>query len=110
MTFDEYQQKAKKTAIYPSLGGQGWVYPALGLTNEAGEVTGKLKKVLRDSAGKMSPETKQAIKKELGDVLWYVSQLSTELGLELDDVASYNINKLADRQKRGKLKGTGDNR
>lgn len=110
MTFEEYQNKAKKTAIYPAPGGLSWVYPALGLANEAGEVSGKLKKVLRDDDGQLTDEAKLAIKKELGDVLWYVAQVSTELGFDLEEVAGENIAKLADRQKRGKLKGKGDDR
>lgn len=110
MTFEEYQKKAKKTAIYPVVGGYKWVYPALGLANEAGEVSGKLKKVLRDNSGQLTDEAKLEIKKELGDVLWYVAQVSTELGLDLDEVASDNITKLADRKQRGVIKGKGDNR
>ena len=70
----------------------------------------KIKKVIRDKAGKLDEETREAIKKELGDVLWYVAQLASELKLSLDDVAAGNIAKLYDRMERGKLGGNGDNR
>ena len=110
MNFNDYQKQSKKTAIYPKFGGQGWIYPALGLPSEAGEVTNKLKKVIRDGNGEISDETKQAVKAELGDVLWYVAQLSTELGFSLDDVAQSNLDKLFDRKTRNVLKGKGDNR
>lgn len=110
MTLDEYQKAAQKTALYPPLGGQGWVYPALGLASEAGEVANKLKKVVRDHDGVITEETKQLVKGELGDALWYVSQLARELGFSLEEVARDNIDKLADRNKRGVIKGAGDNR
>lgn len=110
MTFAEYQKKARKTAIYPPVGGHGWVYPALGLAGEAGEVSDKLKKVVRDNNGTLSEETRELVKGELGDVLWYVSQLAYELNLDLEAIAVGNLKKLADRQTRSKLTGKGDNR
>jgi NTP pyrophosphatase (non-canonical NTP hydrolase) len=110
MTLDEYQKKAQGTVIYPPLGGQGWVYPALGLAGEAGEVADKLKKVVRDHNGVITDEIRQLVKGELGDVLWYVSQLARELDFSLEEIAEHNIQKLADRQSRDKLKGQGDNR
>ena len=109
MNFTDYQQKAKNTAKYPVI-GHGVIYPTLGLTNEAGEVAGKIKKVFRDKDGIISDETREALKAELGDVLWYLSQTATELGLSLDEIAEYNIAKLLDRQARGKIRGDGDNR
>jgi len=109
MNFTEYQQKSKATAKYPVI-GHGVIYPTLGLTNEAGEVSGKIKKVFRDKDGVISEETRQALKAELGDVLWYLAQVATELGLSLDEIAEYNIAKLLDRQARGKIQGDGDNR
>jgi len=105
----EYQQKAKATAKYPVI-GHGVIYPTLGLTNEAGEVAGKIKKIFRDKEGVISPETRAALKAELGDVLWYLSQVATELQLSLDEIAEYNIAKLLDRQARGKIQGEGDDR
>ncbi len=109
MNFTDYQQKAKATAKYPVI-GHGVIYPTLGLTNEAGEVAGKIKKVFRDKEGIISEETRNALKAELGDVLWYLAQVATELNLSLDDIAEYNIAKLLDRQARGKIQGEGDNR
>jgi NTP pyrophosphatase (non-canonical NTP hydrolase) len=109
MNFTDYQQKAKNTAKYPVI-GHGVIYPTLGLTNEAGEVAGKIKKVFRDKDGIISDETREALKAELGDVLWYLSQTATELGLSLNEIAEYNIAKLLDRQARGKIRGDGDNR
>ena len=109
MNFTDYQQKAKATAKYPVI-GHGVIYPTLGLTNEAGEVSGKIKKVFRDKDGIISDETREALKAELGDVLWYLSQVATELNLSLDEIAEHNIAKLLDRQARGKIRGDGDNR
>jgi NTP pyrophosphatase (non-canonical NTP hydrolase) len=109
MNFIDYQQKAKATAKYPVI-GHGVIYPTLGLTNEAGEVSGKIKKVFRDKDGVISEETRDALKAELGDVLWYLAQVATELNLSLDEIAEHNIAKLLDRQARGKIQGDGDNR
>ena len=109
MNFTDYQQKAKATAKYPVI-GHGVIYPTLGLTNEAGEVAGKIKKVFRDKDGIISEETREALKAELGDVLWYLAQVATELNLSLDEIAEHNIAKLLDRQARGKIQGDGDNR
>ena len=109
MTFEEYQKKSRETAIYPQV-GSNFIYPTLGLAGEAGEVAEKIKKVLRDNKGEISSEKKEEIKKELGDVLWYVAQLSSELGFSLDEVAENNLKKLFSRKERGKLQGSGDNR
>jgi NTP pyrophosphatase (non-canonical NTP hydrolase) len=109
MNFTEYQEKSRKTALYPDK-GNNFIYPTLGLSGEAGEVAEKIKKVIRDKGGIIDEETKEAIKKELGDVLWYVSQLATELGLSLDEIAEKNIEKLLSRLERGKLQGSGDDR
>ena len=109
MNFDEYQKQSRVTAKYPVI-GHGVVYPALGLVNEAGEVAGKVKKVFRDKGGEISAETREALKAELGDVLWYLAQTCTELDISLDEAAQANIAKLLDRQARGKIQGDGDNR
>ena len=109
MDFDLYQIKARETALYPNLGSNN-IYPTLGLVGEAGEVAEKVKKVLRDKNGKFDIESKVAIKKELGDVLWYLSNLCTELNLSLNDVAILNLEKLKSRATRGKISGSGDNR
>ncbi len=109
MELNQYQTKSRKTALYPDL-DRNVVYPTLGLTGEAGEVADKVKKVLRDKKGKFGELDKEEIKLELGDVLWYIAQLSTELGFELDDIAESNLKKLSNRLRRGKLSGSGDNR
>ena len=105
----QYQIQSRQTAIYPDK-GKNFVYPALGLCGEAGEVAEKLKKVIRDKGGQVDDETRAALQKELGDVLWYVSQLATELGLSLDAIAAGNLAKLRSRQQRDKLSGSGDDR
>ena len=109
MDFSEYQQKARQTAKYPVIGDRV-IYPTLGLTNEAGEVAGKIKKIFRDKGGVISEADRQALQAELGDVLWYLAQVATELGLSLDEIARRNIDKLLDRQARGKIQGDGDDR
>jgi NTP pyrophosphatase (non-canonical NTP hydrolase) len=86
------------------------VYPTLGLANEAGEVAGKIKKIFRDKGGVIGAGEREALKGELGDVLWYLAQICTELGLTLDEVADANLEKLASRQQRGTLYGDGDSR
>ena len=109
MNLNDYQTKSRATAKYPAI-GHAVIYPTLGLVNEAGEVAGKIKKVFRDKNGEISPETREALKAELGDVLWYLAQTCTELELSLDEVAEFNLAKLLDRQARGKIQGDGDNR
>jgi NTP pyrophosphatase (non-canonical NTP hydrolase) len=108
MDFNHYQVAARKTALFSE--AYRITYPALGLASEAGEVAGKVKKVLRDKAGDFGPDEVAAIKDELGDVLWYVAVLAADLGLELDEVASQNIEKLRSRMARGRLQGDGDRR
>jgi NTP pyrophosphatase (non-canonical NTP hydrolase) len=106
MNFNQYQQEAKKFAIYRDR----ILYPTLGLASEAGEVCGKVKKVMRDSQGFFSPEDKEKIRSELGDVLWYIANLASDLNIPLQDIASENITKLQDRMNRNQIKGSGDNR
>jgi NTP pyrophosphatase (non-canonical NTP hydrolase) len=104
----EYQRLSRRTAEYPRA---AWLtYPALGLAGEAGEVAEHAKKTIRDDAGTVSEQRRAAMAKELGDVLWYVAQLASELGLELDDIAAANLDKLLSRQRRGVLSGGGDER
>jgi len=86
------------------------VYPTLGLANEAGEVAGKVKKIFRDRGGVITDADREALALELGDVLWYVSELCTRLGIPLGEVAAMNIAKLADRAARGVISGDGDHR
>jgi len=108
MKFDEYQNLASLTAIYPE--GAGLLYTTLGLASEAGEVAGKVKKAIRDDGGQLSPERVKQLSDELGDVLWYVAMLSRELGISLSTIADKNIEKLSSRATRGTLSGNGDTR
>ena len=108
MTFEEYQKEAQKTALYPE--AYRLVYPALGLAGEAGELANKGKKALRDHGGRLSEEAREAILAELGDVLWYVAQVATDLGESLEAVAQANLAKLRSRKERGRLGGDGDDR
>ena len=109
MNFETYQLNARKTAIYPGL-GNNYIYPTLGLVGESGEVAEKIKKVLRDKKGVFDQETLIGLKKELGDVLWYVSNICSELDFSLEDIAEENLNKLKKRSLEGKINGSGDNR
>ena len=108
MTFNEYQSLAKSTDIYPP--DKALDCHILGLTNEAGEVAGKLKKIYRDKDGLISPTDVLEIAKELGDVLWYLTCTAYDLEISLEDIAIMNIDKLADRKERNKLGGSGDHR
>ena len=106
MNFNDYQHRTSSTAIYPE--EKALEYLALGLCSEAGEVAGKLKKIIRDYGSNMTEEKRFELASELGDVLWYVSQLALELNVTLDVIAHENIAKLADRKERGALGGSGD--
>jgi NTP pyrophosphatase (non-canonical NTP hydrolase) len=110
MEFNDYQARAGKTAIYPTDGLSGLLYTSLGLVSEAGEVAGKVKKILRDNNSVMTDERREQLIDELGDVLWYCAMISTELKINLGAVAVRNIDKLEDRASRGKIQGSGDNR
>ncbi|XLQ19793.1 MAG: nucleoside triphosphate pyrophosphohydrolase family protein [Candidatus Moraniibacteriota bacterium] len=109
MKFSEYQKKTRKHAVYPDK-DNNFIFPVLGIAGETGEVAEKIKKVIRDKGGKINDETRAEIAKELGDVLWYIAQLATELNLNLDDVAEGNIKKTQSRLMRNKIHGDGDNR
>lgn len=113
MDFHEYQTKSRVTAKYPRV-DNNHIYPTLGLLSEAGEVADKVKKLIRDKGIEVPTEVgvddREAIKKELGDVLWYVAQIATELHLDLSEVATENIDKLYSRLERDQIPGSGDNR
>jgi len=109
MNFLDYQKKSRQTALYPDR-GQNFIYPTLGLAGEAGEVAEKIKKVIRDKGGKIDDITRQELAKELGDVLWYLANLASELELDLSNIAQQNLDKLFSRKDRNKLHGEGDNR
>ncbi len=108
MDLSEYQHLSRRTAEYPR--GAWLAYPALGLAGEAGEVAEHAKKAIRDDDGQVSDVRRAAMAKELGDVLWYVAQLASELKLDLDEIAQANLDKLLSRQQRGVLSGSGDDR
>ncbi len=121
MDFKTYQEEADKTAVYPRK-RRSLEYVALGLASEAGEVAGKVKKILRgddhdksgftltkDGTG-IHVDRRQQILDEVGDVLWYAAQVCTELNASLGQVAQANLSKLAQRAEEAKLKGDGDKR
>jgi NTP pyrophosphatase (non-canonical NTP hydrolase) len=109
MDLNDYQTAALQTAVYPNQ-GVNFSYPALGLAGEAGEVADKLKKVIRDNGGVLTDPVRDAVAKEIGDVLWYVSVLAYEMDYSLNEIAQINLDKLASRQERGVITGNGDNR
>lgn len=112
MTLDEYQASARSLAVYPQ--HARILYPALKLAGEAGEVTEKLGKLMRDEgyqAGQeLTQEQNQSLVKELGDVLWYVANLAADLGVSLESVGEMNLAKLRSRKERGVITGSGDDR
>ena len=116
LDFNEYQKKAHETADYPS-GTIGkdhhtvdYIYPALALSEEAGEVAGKFAKAVRDNQGVLDGERRRQIEKELGDVLWFVAELCTVLNVDMGSIAQINLDKLASRKARGVIHGNGDDR
>ncbi len=107
VNLSDYQRRSRATAVYPDAGAN-LTYPALGLCGEAGEAAEKVKKTIRDDGGVLTDERRDALAAELGDVLWYVAQLATEAGLDLDEVAESNLEKLLSRRERAVLHGSGD--
>ena len=108
MTFEEYQRRAAETAQYAAAAALAYV--ALGLASEAGEVAGVAKRLIRDDGGVITEARREAMRQELGDVLWYVARIASEWGLSLENVAQGNLDKLADRAARNVIKGEGDAR
>lgn len=112
ITLNEYQEMALETAIYPE--EFKVVYPTLGITGEAGEVSDKIKKLIRDKGYKggwiESDKDREDIALELGDVLWYVATLANDIGFTLEQVAMLNYFKLQKRKEQNKLGGSGDHR
>ena len=109
MTASMYQEKACETAIFPKK--QAMEYLTLGLTGESGEIANKVKKFIRDGAAKDEYLAKRIeIGYEIGDVLWYCAVLAEELEMNLGHIMEKNLEKLADRHKRGKISGSGDHR
>jgi len=116
MDFNDYQHLATKTAVFSHGATEkerdtfGLAYTALGLNGEAGEVAELIKKMIRDEAGVLSDDRREKLKKELGDVLWYLSQHARLAGLSLNEVAEGNLAKLASRADRNKIHGDGSDR
>ena len=111
MTLNEYQNHALETAVFQGRGDfTGLMYCGLGLAGEAGEVTDQIKKAWRDDDGELTTERLHALKAELGDAQWYIAVMAADLGMTLDEVARYNVEKLRSRKRRGVLHGEGDNR
>jgi NTP pyrophosphatase (non-canonical NTP hydrolase) len=122
MEFKEYQTTAHKTAQYPQVKVHpnktgpdysveaNWIYPVFGLVGETGELAEKLKKVIRNQDGILLGQEAIEIGKEIGDILWYLSEVATALNLDLDNLAQQNLNKLKSREKRDVIKSEGDNR
>ena len=109
LTFAEYSAEAGTTRVYPGSGeGMGLSYAVMGLAGEAGELANQAKKVLRDDGGELTPERREKMAAELGDVLWYVAAVAHELGVDLEDAARHNLQKLRARADRGTLRGDGD--
>lgn len=100
MNFTEYQAEASQTALYPRR-LDNLEYPTLGLAGEAGEVANIVKKIQRDHGGVINDDIRAKLTDELGDVLWYISACADELGLTLDEIAAFNVRKLAKRHNRG---------
>lgn len=118
MEFDEYQDKAGKYDSFKhgddeprdDLTDPAFIEKVMGLAGEAGETVDKVKKIIRDKEGVASSEDVEAIKKELGDVLWYIASISTYLDISLSDIAKTNLDKLESRYQRNLIHGEGDNR
>jgi NTP pyrophosphatase (non-canonical NTP hydrolase) len=108
MDFANYQLRTSQTAIYPP--EKALEYLTLGLVSEAGEVAGKVKKIIRDHDSVLTEENKEKLLAEIGDVLWYIAQLCETLGTNMSLVARNNVEKLAKRQEKNALSGDGDNR
>lgn len=107
--FSDYQAQSRKTwNVIPM--NHPIVYPTMGLVNEAGELAGKIKKIFRDKQGIIGEDDREALKGELGDILWYLTQICSELDLSLSEVAEANLEKLFSRLERGLIQGEGDNR
>lgn len=106
MDFNEYQEKARETAVYPIY--TRIFYPALGLSGEIGETCNLIKKIYRDDNGQITEERKDKLKSEISDIFWYLASLCSDLGFKMNDIAEYNIAKLKKRKENNTLKGSGE--
>ena len=109
LSANDYQTAALQTAIYPNQ-GSNYVYPTLGLVGEAGEVAEKVKKLIRDGDGTLTDPDREKIALEVSDVCWYLAVLAYELDFTLEEIMAMNLAKLASRQQRGVISGSGDAR
>lgn len=109
MNLNEYQKLAKRTAA-PKDKKNEIFHLVLGLVGESGEIAEKTKKIVRDNASDFDALDKDDLKKELGDILWYIAILANYFDIELEEIGKKNIDKLASRLERGKISGSGDNR
>ena len=110
MDFSYYEKESSETDLGTAVKENDYLYYVLGLVGESGEVAEKFKKIVRDKGGVIGEKEREAIKKELGDVLWYVAAICRKLGIPLEEVAAHNLEKLLDRKRRGKIRGSGDER
>ena len=110
MTFDEYQKKAQTTLLSSGDKLLDVLHMALGISGESGEVSEKLKKIIRDNDGDLTKLDLESLKKELGDVLWHLAVMAELLDISFNEIAEKNIEKLASRKERGVLKGSGSDR
>ena len=106
LDFNKYQIETRKTKIY----SDDIIYPSLGLSGEVGELMNQIKKIYRDDNGKISTVRKTDLKKEIGDVLWYLARVADDLDIDLTEAVEINLDKLSSRMDRGKIGGSGDNR
>jgi NTP pyrophosphatase (non-canonical NTP hydrolase) len=109
LSANDYQTAALQTAIYPNQ-GNNYIYPTLGLVGEAGEVAEKVKKLIRDGDGILTKPDREKIALEVSDTCWYLAVLAHELDYTLEEIMQMNLDKLASRQQRGVISGSGDNR
>lgn len=111
MNLNEYQSRARKTAVYPGKNElMGLMYVCLGLCGETGEFVEKIKKMIRDDHGIMTKEREELVIKELGDIIWYVANICSELKISMNDIAYTNLEKLNKRKENNTLHGDGDER
>lgn len=109
--FDAYQDAASTTQLPVTLlDDPVLMYNVFGLVNEAGELAGKFKKIMRDKNGEIDLTSKRGLKKKMGDVLWYLSQIAKRLDVSLEEIATLNLMNLQGRRERGTLQGSGDDR
>lgn len=104
-TFADYSEAIEPLVLYPRKTQlEALQYVALGLNGEAGEVAEQIKKAMRNDGGELTPERIESLKKEAGDVLWYLTRLAAELNTTLDEIAQINVEKLYGRKEKGNLR------